>query len=290
MAETLRELRIEALQRVAGYDRATQRVLNKYIREVDVLAKRFANDIPRFRREVDALFNRMYVDFATVSVTQNAAMASVVATYVDATLVTALRDAGARRTAAAIGRSSDGYAERIGNLFMSRRHPADGRTFSSRIVTLQRGSETVVDRLIELGIRRGNSVNDIARAIQGYIDPSSPGGRRVTAGNGVNYRMVPTNKKIPKGSIKYNAVRIARSEVMQTYDAAMAHYYDNKAWSGGWNWRLSNTHKVFDTCDELVGYHKTLPERPHPQCTCDPQPVVPSMDEFAKLVAQGKIA
>lgn len=290
MADNLGDLRIEALQRIATYDRATSRVLRSYIREVDALAKRFATDIPRFRREVELLINRMYVEFSAVSITQNAAMAGTVAAYVDATLVLRLADVGAAKTAAAIGKSTHSYAERMGNYFMSRRHPADGRTFSSRIVTLQRGSETVVDRLIELGIRRGSSVNDIARSIQGYIDPTAPSARRVTAGNGVNYRMVATNKKIPKGSIKYNAVRIARSEVMQTYDNAMAHYYDDKAWSGGWRWRTSNTHKVPDACDGLVGYHKTLPERPHPQCTCDPQPVIPSIKEFEKLVAQGKIA
>lgn len=187
--------------------------------------------------------------------------------------------------------ASSKYADEVERTILTRKSLYDGKSIESRIVTLQRGNAKVVEGLLKIGIDADMSVNNVARAIQNYIDPLSQAGKRFTAGNAVNYKAVPIGRTLPKGSIRYNAVRIARTEIMQTYDQASKDYYDNQEWKQGWDWELSNTHKGPDQCDVLARQspHKTLPERPHPQCTCNPRPRVPSIKEFERLVKSGEL-
>jgi hypothetical protein len=183
------------------------------------------------------------------------------------------------------------YADEIEKGVLGRKHPIDNRSIEQRIVTLKRGSEKVVKGLLDIGLNADMSVNQVARAIQSYIDPLSQAGTRVTAGNAINYKAVPIGKTLPKGSIRYNAVRIARSEIMQTYDNASNDYYNDQPWTDGWDWFLSNTHAGEDGCDTLANSnpHKDLPRRPHPQCTCDVRAHVASLKEFEQLVKSGAI-
>lgn len=198
-----------------------------------------------------------------------------------------MTEAQRRAGVAATSKFSDGVAANV----LTRRHPADGRNITQRIVTLRRGSDRVVQGLLDLGLSNDLSVNQIARAIQGYINPASQAGARFTAGNATNYKAVKIGKTLPKGSIRYNAVRIARSEMMLTYDIAAKQYYDGQPWSDGWDWILSNTHPAADDCDVLAAQspHKELPRRPHPQCTCDARPHVITLKEFERLVKSGAI-
>ena len=194
-----------------------------------------------------------------------------------------------KRAGVAVGQSK--YVESIDKGVLGRKHPIDGRSIEQRIVTLKRGSEKVVKGLLDIGLNADMSVNQVARAIQSYIDPLSQAGTRVTAGNAINYRAVPIGKTLPKGSIRYNAVRIARSEIMQTYDQASNDYFKDQPWTDGWDWFLSNTHAGEDGCDVLANSnpHKELPRRPHPQCTCDARAHVASLKEFEQLVKSGAI-
>lgn len=187
--------------------------------------------------------------------------------------------------------ASSKYADTVEKTVLSRKNPFDNKSTAQRIVTLKKGNEKIVRDLITQGIDKHLSVNQLARSIQQYIDPLSQAGKRFTAGNAVDYRAVQAGKKLPKGSIRYNAVRIARSEIMQTYDRAAEDYYKDQPYFTGWNWFLSNTHTGFDDCDTLANSnpHKTMPDRPHPQCTCDVRPNVASLSEFERLVKSGAI-
>lgn len=187
--------------------------------------------------------------------------------------------------------SSSKYADEVEAKILGRKSLYDGKSIDQRIVTLQKGNAKVVEGLLKIGIDNDMSVNNVARAIQNYIDPLSQAGGRFTAGNAVNYKAVPIGRTLPKGSIRYNAVRIARTEIMQTYDEASKDYYDRQEWGQGWDWVLSNTHGTPDGCDDLANAspHKDLPKRPHPQCTCNPRPRVPSLADFERLVKSGKL-
>ena len=182
--------------------------------------------------------------------------------------------------------ASSRYADDVAENILTRKSLYDAKSINQRIVTIQRGNERVVADLLKYGIDQNISVNQLARSIQDYVKPA-----KVTRGNAVNYKTIQAGKKIPKGSINYNAVRIARTEIMQTYDQAARDFYDDKPWLQGWDWFLSNTHAGQDDCDTLAAQspHKKLPDRPHPQCTCNPQPRVPTLKEFGELVKSGKI-
>lgn len=183
------------------------------------------------------------------------------------------------------------YALEVEANVLKRKSLYDGKSIEQRIVTLQKGNAKVVEGLLKIGIDNNMSVNNVARAIQNYIDPLSQAGGRFTAGNAVNYKAVPIGRTLPKGSIRYNAVRIARTEIMQTYDQASKDYYDRQEWGQGWDWVLSNTHSTPDGCDDLANAspHKELPKRPHPQCTCNPRPRVPTLKDFERLVKSGQL-
>lgn len=195
----------------------------------------------------------------------------------------------AQRRAGVAATSS--YAQKVEASILTRKSPYDGRSIQQRIVTLQRANTQVVEKLLKLGIDADLSVNQVARSIQNYINPASQAGGRFTRGNGIDYRAVPIDKRLPKSSIRYNAVRIARTEIMTTYDIAAKRYYDGQPWAGGWDWILSNTHAGQDDCDTLAAQspHKTMPDRPHPQCACNARPRVPTMSEFEQLVKDGTI-
>lgn len=293
MATTPEQLRRELLLEMQSYDADTQKILNQYILEIERASRKHKDDMNAFQKAVVVLLGAMFIDFSRVSTASNAKIAGNVAKYVDNTLIPNLRKAGAVQTAATLKKSTVMYSQQIARAFVLRRNPVDNRSFSQRIVTLNRGSEQMVDKLIRLGIKQGNSVNEIARAIEGYIDPASQSGRRITSGSRINYRMVKTTRtKIPKGSIKYNAVRIARSESMQTYDNASKEYYEDKPWSEGWDWFTSNTHVGPDACDDLrkASPHKVLPKRPHPQCTCNTRARLLGLKDFEQLVKRGVLS
>lgn len=187
--------------------------------------------------------------------------------------------------------ASSAYSNAVERSVLTRISPYDGRNIEQRIVTLNRAHTQMVEKLIAQGIDDGLSVNQLARSIQNYIDPRSQAGRRFTAGNGINYRAVPIDKRLPKNNIRYNAVRIARTEIMTTYDIAASRYYQDQPWTSGWDWILSNTHAGQDDCDTLAEQspHETLPDRPHPQCACNARPRVATLSEFEQLVRDGKI-
>jgi len=186
---------------------------------------------------------------------------------------------------------SSKYADTVEKTVLTRKSPFDGKSIEQRIVTIQRGNIKVVERLLAQGIDADLSVNQLARSIQSYIDPLSQAGKRFTKGNAIDYRAVQAGKTLPKGSIRYNAVRIARSEIMRTYDQASIDFYQGQPYATGWDWFLSNTHSGNDDCDYLASQnpHKKPPQRPHPQCACDLRPHVASLAEFEQLVKDGKI-
>lgn len=183
------------------------------------------------------------------------------------------------------------YGTDKGAAVLKRVNPYDKGTIEHRIVTLKRGNERIVRAMVRQGFKDGLTVNQVARSIQNYVNPMSQAGMRFTAGNGINYKAVQAGKNLPKGAIRYNAVRIARTEMMLTYDQAMYDYYNGKPWSRGWKWLLSNTHAGYDDCDVLAkgSPYKKPQARPHPQCTCDQQPDIIGLDEFERLVKNGSI-
>jgi len=292
MATTATELRRELLIGIRDYEDQMEALIATYNSDLERASLFNANNFDRFEIVAAGIIAAFLVDFARISVSANTTIATQYATYVMNSTGVRLSRAGAVQSYSALNRLSISVPQAVSDSFLTRRNIYDGRTFTGRLKTLQAGSERIVRGLISEGVASGRSVNDVARSIQHYIDPSSQAGRRFTRGNGINYTAIQKGKRLPKGSIRYNAVRIARSEIMRTYDLASNAFYKDKPYARGWTWNLSNTHRGYDGCDILSqnSPHDKLPARPHPQCTCDPRPVVITVADLRNLVNSGLIA
>lgn len=288
MATTQRQLRCELLTGIRDAETDIDSLLAELNREI-ARAARQTSDKKAFRQRVVVALVAFWGAYRLLQPKVNASVASSVISYVDASVGRTLMRVGASRTYQSLKLNT--YADTIAKTVLTRKNVYDDITMRHRIVTLRRGSEKVVRDMINRGFAQGLTVNDVARSIQHYVNPMSQAGKRFTAGNGIDYRAVAKGRNLPKGAIRYNAVRIARSEMMLTYDEAMIDYYQDKPWSKGWRWVLSNTHVGEDICDIMAknSPYKEPQSRPHPQCTCDQQPDVMSLSEFEQLVKSGKI-
>lgn len=289
MATTQRQLRRELLTGIRDAELDVDSLLAELNREIARASRQHRNDQAEFRKRIIVALVAFWGAYRLLQPTVNASVATSVVSYVDASVGRTLLRVGANQTYSTLKLNT--YANDIAKSVLIRKNVYDGATMQHRIVTLRRGSERVVRDMINRGFAQGLTVNDVARSIQHYVNPMSQAGRRFTPGNGIDYRTVAKGRNLPKGAIRYNAVRIARSEMMLTYDQAMIEYYRNKPWSRGWNWILSNTHVGEDICDIMAAgspYDKPQ-SRPHPQCTCDQQPAVISLSEFERLVKNGTI-
>lgn len=289
MAQNATELRRETLISIRDYEAQMDALIATYIADIERASLAYSDRPKTFERVSIGIIAAFLIAFERLSINANRVVASNYAAYVQNLVGQRLTKAGAVSAYSSLSNTAIRYPQNVANTFLSRRNPYDGLTFHRRIVTLQKGSERIVNGLLNIGIADGRSVNQVARAIQGYIDPRSQAGTRFTSGSTLNYRAIQAGKKLPKGSIRYNAVRIGRSEIMQTYDRAANAFFSNKKWSKGWSWHLSNTHSKRDECDNLAenSPHKRQPDRPHPQCVCDVRPVVLTVNELSDLVFAG---
>jgi hypothetical protein len=286
------EVRREFLIRTRAYDEEIADALLELQLDIERAAQEYPNDPDGFTTAVSLLIVGFYTAFTAMSVNVTRDVALVYANYVDKTIITMLNDVGATNTARSLRDKAIKYPTVATNRFKSRINPYDRKTFDQRIVTLKRASDDIVKQLVARGIKDGKSVNDIARSIQNYVDPTSQAGRRWTRGNGINYKALPPNRRLPKAAIRYNAVRIARSEIMQTYQQSTGEFYDDQPYNQGFRWVLSNTHTGKDICDinaaRIYKRYEDIPKR-HPQCMCDIQPIPITLAQLRRLVSSGAI-
>ncbi len=163
--------------------------------------------------------------------------------------------------------------------FLSRKFPGTNKNTEQRLKTVIDGAQQTVRNIVNDGIKSGTSSWDIAKQIEAYVIPNEKGLRvapwtvaRRELGKPVSY--IP--KGIPAGSVEYNAMRIARTETVSTYQ--MAPYLENKDkwYYNGTKWVLSKSHPEYDICDEYAAHNegigkgvwKICPKIPHPHCMC----------------------
>ena len=168
----------------------------------------------------------------------------------------------------------------IGEKFMSRKFPGTNVTTERRLKTIIDGSQRTVRNIVNVGIKEGTPTWEIAKQIEAYIKPDLKTGLRVAPwtiarrelGKPTSY--IPTG--MPAGSVEYNAMRIARTETVSTYQQAPYLAHKDKWYYNGIKWHLSNSHPEPDECDEYAehqegmgkGVWKICPAIPHPHCIC----------------------
>jgi len=124
-----------------------------------------------------------------------------------------------------------------------------------------------VETALRRGMGRGATVRAIAKDVQRFISPSTPGGSA------------------------YAARRLARTEVANAYHAGSRAGYKDNPFVEKVDWRISGSHPKPDDCDDLAdqGPYRPheVPDKPHPNCLCSLVPVTVSEEDFIRAFNRG---
>lgn len=152
----------------------------------------------------------------------------------------------------------------------------DGLTLSDRIWNLEKHVWRRIDGIVLSGIARGQSAVEMARELQrdilGIKRPGDiPENLRWTSGISRSVR--------GRGSIHYNALRLARTEIGNAYHEADVMAAMASKVVLGMKWNLSPAHGRYDVCDQLASQDvyslgsgvfppSSVPLYPHPNDMC----------------------
>lgn len=187
----------------------------------------------------------------------------------------------------------DQYLERTKNLIKGRQL-FDGKTIGNRIVSLKGSTKRNVQNILAVGIKEGKSARNIAKDIDGYIYPKTGIYKSPFAYYRERFGKSTTSKifgnlikkgYISKGSISYQAMRIARTEVNLTARNTMRRLYKDASFVKGYKWHLSASHPdIGCECEELASRKilSEVPDLPHPTCMCYVTVVFEDPNKFYK--------
>ena len=130
-----------------------------------------------------------------------------------------------------------------------RRIGTDGLTLSDRIWNLNKLVRQRTDAIVLSGIARGQSAVEMAKELQrdilGIKRPEDiPETLRWTKGISRSVR--------GRGTIHYNALRLARTEIANAYHEAEVMAATASKVVSGLKWNLSPAHGIYDVCDQLA--------------------------------------
>jgi len=153
----------------------------------------------------------------------------------------------------------------------------DGKTLEGRFKTVIKGAEKTVINIIGSGMDKGKTAEQIAQDIRRYVKPSSEGrGLSPFEFYRRHYDTARTPRDLRSGSIEYNALRIARTEIATTNREVIYELYKDDPNVKGYKWILSPSHPKPDICDVYAEHNEGLgkgvwrkpPSTPHPNCFC----------------------
>lgn len=152
----------------------------------------------------------------------------------------------------------------------------DGLTLSDRIWNLEKHVWKRIDGIVLSGIARGQSAVEMAKELQRdilgiKIPEQIPENLRWTSGISRSVR--------GRGTIHYNALRLARTEIGNAYHEAEVMSAKASKVVAGLKWNLSPAHGRYDVCDQLASQDVyglgqgiyppgSVPLYPHPNDMC----------------------
>ena len=131
-----------------------------------------------------------------------------------------------------------------------------------------------IDQRITSLLAQGKSAREFASEAVNWFNPNTPGG------------------------VRYAAMRLARSEINNSFHAVAVQQVQDKPWVHAMQWHLSGSHPKADICDEYAHEDKfdqgagifpkaDVPRKPHPHCYCYVVPVQLDEDEFLDRLVNG---
>lgn len=294
----------DLLRLIEDLDDETQKILARYNSQLHQILKEHSRGDQI--NDTDALFKKIAKAalffggvFALVLVAYNSKAAKISITKNNDLLWEEFKRLGANNAAKkALNQQRDRIVSHIEKTVLNRQFPGTKVSLTGRITTLRNGSERVVHNIITVGIKEGKSSWQIAKEIEAYVTPNPKGLRvapwtitRRELGKPISY--IP--KGVPAGSVEYNAMRIARTETVFSYQQAPYLADKDKWYYNGTLWMLSRSHPKDDICDDYAAHEEGLgrgvwrvpPHIPHPHCMCTTQtqtvPTEEMLEWFAKL-------
>jgi hypothetical protein len=157
---------------------------------------------------------------------------------------------------------------------MLRRFTTEQIPLSQQVYRTQQLAQGWVDERVNLGIGRGLTAKELARDVRDSIRPDVSGG------------------------VSYAAMRLARTELNNSFHAAAVEATQDKPWINGMQWHLSESHPKPDICNHYADEDKfgigsgtfpvdKVPEKPHPHCFCFVVPGLQDEDDFVAAFARG---
>lgn len=124
-----------------------------------------------------------------------------------------------------------------------------------------------LSKMINETLATGLNARDFAKRARDWFSPNTPGG------------------------VRYAAMRLARTEINNSFHAISAEKYATTPWITKVDWNLSKSHPKPDICNEVNAESPypsdDVPARPHPQCMCYITPVSIDEDEFVENFLDG---
>jgi hypothetical protein len=176
----------------------------------------------------------------------------------------------------------------------------DGMTIADRITRMRKTTRTIIRGLVYQSIKKGEGPFELASKIGKYVKneknlyvtPLSIMRRELKLP--ISFRLGP-NDVMPPGSVKYNALRIARTELAEINRWTIYNTAKDLNFVKGLKWNLSKAHPKKDICDDYANKKTKLGKgvytpkehakiKTHPQCLCYTTIEIKSDDDIIKIL------
>ncbi len=172
----------------------------------------------------------------------------------------------------------------------------DGKTFSDRIWDLRGRSKTVISETVARGVVRGESARNLAKQIEPYLRGFQEMKGKLSPEELDNWADIWKQQRRKRGDLRYNAMRLARTENNNAYREASVMSAERAPWVDGIKWNLSASHPKPDICDVYASrdidglgkgvYKPNNTPRDHPNGLCFLTEKLASRERLRDIVRQ----
>ena len=175
-------------------------------------------------------------------------------------------------------RYGNGLQEQVRQAVWNSRWADDSKKLSDRIWDIKEYTDQGLQDMIEQSVNQGKSAAEFSRAVEEFLEESGPSWT-----TGIKPSVTG------RGSIDYNALRLARSETQNAYRRSQKLSAQKSTVTKAIKWNLSNSHPTYPPSYSYKGYNEIcnymaednhhnlgagvyppdeIPITPHPQCMC----------------------
>lgn len=277
---SISEQRREYIRRVIDQDNDVFDLLGATAEELTYLVERNENDLSNASLKSKSVLEKYGVALTGIMLAANLDVARLIGTNATETIDSRYHDG--KLTSIAQERE-DFIVNDIDDNFLKRRIFEDGLSVQGRIKNISESFVKTIRDIIAVGIAEKKSAQQISQDIDNMIIPNP---NETWTGPfdfyrerfGYKIKRVPIGRQA--GSVAFNSLRIARTEVNLTYRNATVKYHKGQEWVKGFEWKLSAAHPKTDVCDDYEGQVFQDVPFTHPNCFCYVIPLLKTRKEI----------